>query len=90
VDQTDEPNLSKKKKIWEAGGTSRPCRIAGQEIARLKVGPDGSDAKKKISGKEAARADRAALLASKMRMDGLDRSGPVRSRTGSVLGPPLP
>ena len=51
VDQTDEPNLSKKKKIWEAGGTSRPCRIAGQEIARLKVGPDGSDAKKKFLGK---------------------------------------
>ena len=33
--------------FWEGGGTGRPCRIAGQEIAHLKVGPDGPDAKKK-------------------------------------------
>jgi len=48
VDWTDGLNLSKKKFFfWEGGGTGRPCRIAGQEIARLKVGLDGPDAKKK-------------------------------------------
>jgi len=87
-------------------GMGRPCRIAGQEIVRLKVGSDGLDVKK-ILGKRChgraighgqtvphcwpAKCEWTVLIGPVQSSPGIARSGPVQDRSGT--GPvlgPLP